>query len=143
MAKLKAYELQDQGRDTVEANEELGFAADCRGYELPAEALKLLGVKRGPPDDEQPREGGGAGVGRNHGDGARVGRGRAAGELRRLPQDQAGKDGAHCGWSRKWRSPSTRKHALVESRDPITNGIPRIGESGRCQNPRGVVGFCA
>ena len=44
MAKLKAYELQDQGLDTVEANEELGFAADCRAYELPAEALKLLGV---------------------------------------------------------------------------------------------------
>jgi len=45
MAKLKAYELQDQGMDTVEANEELGFAADCRAYELPAEVLKLLGVK--------------------------------------------------------------------------------------------------
>ena len=44
MAKLKAYELQDRGLDTVEANEELGFAADCRGYELPAEALKRLGV---------------------------------------------------------------------------------------------------
>ncbi len=44
MAKLKAYELQDQGLDTVEANEELGFAADCRAYELPAEVLKLLGV---------------------------------------------------------------------------------------------------
>jgi GTP cyclohydrolase II len=44
MAKLKAYELQDQGMDTVEANEELGFAADCRAYELPAEVLKLLGV---------------------------------------------------------------------------------------------------
>jgi GTP cyclohydrolase II len=44
MAKLKAYELQDHGRDTVEANEELGFAADCRAYELPAEVLKLLGV---------------------------------------------------------------------------------------------------
>jgi GTP cyclohydrolase II len=44
MAKLKAYELQDQGMDTVEANVELGFAADCRGYELPAEVLKLLGV---------------------------------------------------------------------------------------------------
>jgi GTP cyclohydrolase II len=45
MAKLKAYELQDQGLDTVEANVELGFAADCRGYELPAEVLKLLGIK--------------------------------------------------------------------------------------------------
>jgi GTP cyclohydrolase II len=46
MAKLKAYELQDQGMDTVEANEELGFAADCREYELPAEVLKLLGVSQ-------------------------------------------------------------------------------------------------
>jgi len=46
MAKLKAYELQDQGLDTVEANVELGFAPDCRAYELPAEALKLLGANK-------------------------------------------------------------------------------------------------
>jgi GTP cyclohydrolase II len=45
MAKLKAYELQDEGLDTVEANVELGFAPDCRAYELPAEVLKLLGVR--------------------------------------------------------------------------------------------------
>jgi len=45
MAKLKAYELQDKGLDTVEANVELGFAPDYRAYELPAEVLKLLGVR--------------------------------------------------------------------------------------------------
>jgi GTP cyclohydrolase II len=44
MAKLRAYELQDQGLDTIEANLELGYKADCREFELPAEVLKLLGV---------------------------------------------------------------------------------------------------
>ena len=44
MAKLQAYELQDQGLDTIEANLELGYAADCRHFELPAAILKLLGI---------------------------------------------------------------------------------------------------
>jgi GTP cyclohydrolase II len=46
MAKLKAYELQDAGRDTVEANVELGFEADYREYGLPARVLKMLGVSQ-------------------------------------------------------------------------------------------------
>lgn len=46
MAKLQAYELQDAGLDTVEANERLGFKADYRDFTLPAEMLKLLGVDR-------------------------------------------------------------------------------------------------
>jgi len=46
MAKLQAYELQDAGLDTVEANERLGFKADQRAFALPAEMLKALGVTR-------------------------------------------------------------------------------------------------
>jgi GTP cyclohydrolase II len=46
MAKLQAYELQDAGLDTVEANERLGFKADQREFALPAEMLKALGVTR-------------------------------------------------------------------------------------------------
>ncbi len=46
MAKLQAYELQDAGLDTVEANERLGFKADERDFALPGEILKSLGVKK-------------------------------------------------------------------------------------------------
>ena len=46
MAKLQAYELQDRGLDTVQANEELGFKADHREFALPAGMLKTLGVDR-------------------------------------------------------------------------------------------------
>jgi GTP cyclohydrolase II len=46
MAKLQAYELQDAGLDTVEANERLGFKADQREYALPPAILKALGITR-------------------------------------------------------------------------------------------------
>lgn len=45
MNKLSAYELQDRGHDTVEANHQLGFGADERDYGFPAEVLKALGVR--------------------------------------------------------------------------------------------------
>src|SRR5271168_4449628 len=45
MAKLQAYELQDAGIDTVQANHALGFKADCRDFSLPAAILHDLGIK--------------------------------------------------------------------------------------------------
>jgi GTP cyclohydrolase II len=45
MNKLLAYQLQDSGHDTVEANEHLGFDADQRNYELCGEVLQYLGVR--------------------------------------------------------------------------------------------------
>jgi len=45
MAKLQAYELQDKGLDTVEANVELGYDNDYREYKLPSEILRQLGVR--------------------------------------------------------------------------------------------------
>jgi len=43
--KLRAYELQDQGADTVEANERLGFDSDLRSYALPGAILQYFGLR--------------------------------------------------------------------------------------------------
>ena len=45
MNKLRAYQLQDQGADTIEANERLGFESDLRNYSLPGAILLHLGIR--------------------------------------------------------------------------------------------------
>jgi GTP cyclohydrolase II len=46
MNKLRAYELQDGGLDTIEANEQLGFESDLRSYILPAQIVLYFGLKQ-------------------------------------------------------------------------------------------------
>jgi GTP cyclohydrolase II len=43
--KLRAYELQDHGADTIEANQQLGFLSDLRNYQLPGAILQFFGLK--------------------------------------------------------------------------------------------------
>jgi len=54
--KLKAYELQDQGVDTVEANERLGFKPDLRNYGIGAQILLDIGLKTIRPITNNPRK---------------------------------------------------------------------------------------
>ena len=93
--KLKAYELQDQGFDTIEANQRLGFEADEREFAAAAEMLKYLGLHVGQVDDEQSRQGGGDGALRHRGRRAR--RASLSGEpaQRGLSRDEEGEGRAH------------------------------------------------
>ena len=71
MAKLQAYALQDEGLDTVEANEHLGLAVDYRDFALPAEILETSGSPSGPAADQQSAKGRGLDGRRHSGGGAR------------------------------------------------------------------------
>ncbi len=95
MAKLRAYELQDHGRDTVEANEELGYAADCRAFELPAEVLKLMNVSSVRLITNNPEKVAALEAGWHQRSRSHLRRSHPSRILRKISQDQAGKDGPH------------------------------------------------
>ena len=54
--KLRAYALQDQGFDTVDANTRLGFAVDARDFRVAARMLRAAGAARGAAADQQSGE---------------------------------------------------------------------------------------
>ena len=93
LAKLQAYQLQDGGRDTVDANLDLGLPADARHYGAATQILRDLGVAVGAAADQQPRQDLQPGVVRRPG--RRAGRPDPATQRPQpaVPADQARPDG--------------------------------------------------
>ena len=110
MAKLEAYELQDVGLDTVEANHALGFKADCRDFSLPAEILKDLGIKRVRLLSNNPHKASAlVSKWRRGGQSTRL-RSYAKSALSFLPEDQEGKNGPHAEPSAgRWHGPDIER----------------------------------
>ena len=94
MSKLRAYALQDQGLDTIEANHALGYRADCRDFRLPVDILMELGIRRVRLLSNNPDKVRAPGQRVHRGCRADSVRGPAQSSRYGVPANQEGKDGA-------------------------------------------------
>lgn len=129
LSKLRAYELQERGSDTLDANLELGLPADARDYGSRRADPRRPRRPQPAPDDQQPRQDRRGRPARPEGHRTRAHGGPRGRAQPPLPAHQAGPDGARPARTRHARGVGLRQPVSTDARNPVQEPRTRTRRS--------------